>query len=170
MSCQSFLAGHVRVQVKEGAFFLIKGHGKSQRYWRSRCCLQNILPPFILVVTRKRPFMYIKKMQMVGEASRCRQVVKVLNNEGKVVYVKPRYPMVWLYSLSYIVFEVPRIVWLYHIELFYVFHYQVKVSDTSAGESGSEAEDIASPKAARTYSHLQLTPVREEVVFYHCFY
>lgn len=38
-------------------------------------------------------------------------------------------------------------------------------SDTSTAESGSEAEDIASPKALRSYSHLRLTPVREEVYF-----
>lgn len=36
-------------------------------------------------------------------------------------------------------------------------------SDTSTAESGSEAEDIVSPKAVRSYSHLRLTPVREEV-------
>lgn len=70
-------------------------------------------------------------LKMVGEARRCKQIVKVLNSEGKVVYAKPRYPMVKFY-------------------------------DTSTAESGSEAEEISSPKAIRNYSHLRLTPVREE--------
>lgn len=38
-------------------------------------------------------------MQMVlnGDARHARQVVKILNSEGKVVaYAKPQFPMVWI--------------------------------------------------------------------------
>ncbi|XP_024979459.1 phosphatidylinositol/phosphatidylcholine transfer protein SFH8-like isoform X2 [Cynara cardunculus var. scolymus] len=74
----------------------------------------------------------ILKLALNSEARRARQVVKVLNSEGKVVaYAKPQLPA-------------------------------LRSSDTSTAESGSEAEDIASPKAMRSYSHLRLTPVREE--------
>ncbi|CAI0437962.1 unnamed protein product [Linum tenue] len=68
-----------------------------------------------------------------GGARRSRQVVRILNNEGKVItYAKPPY------------------------------YPSVKGSDSSAAESGSEAEDIVSPKALKAYSNLRLTPVREE--------
>ncbi|KAL2555327.1 Uncharacterized protein Fot_00066 [Forsythia ovata] len=39
---------------------------------------------------------------------------------------------------------------------------KAKSSDTPTVESGSEAEEIASPKAIRNYSHLRLIPVCEE--------
>ncbi|OEL36120.1 Phosphatidylinositol/phosphatidylcholine transfer protein SFH6, partial [Dichanthelium oligosanthes] len=41
---------------------------------------------------------------------------------------------------------------------------EIRGSDTSTAESGSEADDVTSPKALRSYiSHPKLTPVREEV-------
>lgn len=40
---------------------------------------------------------------------------------------------------------------------------QIRGSDTSTGESGSEVEDIASPKACGNCISPMLTPVLEEV-------
>jgi hypothetical protein len=40
---------------------------------------------------------------------------------------------------------------------------QIRSSDTSTGESGSEVEDITSPKASGNYTNPRLTPVHEEV-------
>ncbi|XP_019448484.1 PREDICTED: phosphatidylinositol/phosphatidylcholine transfer protein SFH6-like isoform X1 [Lupinus angustifolius] len=74
----------------------------------------------------------ILKMIMSDEARRPRQVVKVQNSDGKVI-----------------AYAKPG-------------HPMGKGSDTSTAESGSEVEDIASPKAAHNYSHLKLTPVHEE--------
>lgn len=40
---------------------------------------------------------------------------------------------------------------------------QIRSSDTSTAESGSEVEDITSPKASGNYTNPRLTPVHEEV-------
>ncbi|RZC88551.1 hypothetical protein C5167_016418 [Papaver somniferum] len=74
----------------------------------------------------------ILKMVENGEAKCTRQIVKISNSEGKIITYSKPY-----YSL-------------------------VKGGDTSTAESGSEAEDITSPKAPRTYENPRLTPVREE--------
>nr|CAD1822716.1 unnamed protein product [Ananas comosus var. bracteatus] len=75
----------------------------------------------------------ILKMVLCGEAQYGRQIVTVSNGEGKII-----------------AYAKPQ-------------YTGKKGSDTSTAESGSDAEDISSPKALRTYiSHPQLTPVREE--------
>lgn len=101
-------------------------------------------------------------MVLDGEAQFARQIVTVSNCEGKIIaYAKPQYPAVRSMFMSYDYF-----MWFIkscEIELS-VYLYQIKGGDTSTAESGSEAEDITSPKAPRNYiAHCQLTPVREEV-------
>ncbi|XP_019436895.1 PREDICTED: phosphatidylinositol/phosphatidylcholine transfer protein SFH8 isoform X1 [Lupinus angustifolius] len=74
----------------------------------------------------------ILKMVLSGEVQCSRQIVTV-SNEGTVIESeKTSYPM------------------------------QIRSSDTSTAESGSEVEDITSPKANGKYINPRLTPVHEE--------
>uniref|UniRef100_A0A0D9VBV4 CRAL-TRIO domain-containing protein n=1 Tax=Leersia perrieri TaxID=77586 RepID=A0A0D9VBV4_9ORYZ len=76
----------------------------------------------------------ILNIVLSGEAQCARQIVTVSNGEEKIIS----------YAKS-----------KYHT---------IRGSDTSTAESGSEAEDVTSPKVLRSYiSHPKLTPVREEV-------
>lgn len=58
-------------------------------------------------------------MQMIGEARRAKQLVKVLNSEGKVVYAKPRYPTVGF--LLYFRSIKKYIIWFVFLEDGYTF-------------------------------------------------
>ncbi|KAK2660575.1 hypothetical protein Ddye_007108 [Dipteronia dyeriana] len=74
----------------------------------------------------------ILKMVLSGEALCSRQVVTVLNSEGKVISCdKP-------------------------------CTSKIQSCDTSAAESGSEVEEFSSPKQSGSYLHTRLTPVCEE--------
>ncbi|CAN6446575.1 unnamed protein product [Victoria cruziana] len=75
----------------------------------------------------------ILKIVLSGEARCARQIVTVSNAEGKII-----------------AYARPN-------------YPMMKGGDTSTAESGSEAEDMVSPKALRRYpSSIRLTPVREE--------
>lgn len=76
----------------------------------------------------------ILKMVLNGEIQCSRQIVTISNDEGTVIECdKASFPMV-----------------------------QIRSSDTSTAESGSEVEDITSPKASGNYTNPRLTPVHEE--------
>ena len=49
--------------------------------------------------------------------------------------------------------------------VFIMLLIQIRYSDTSTADSGSEVEEITSPKANRGYLQPRLTPVHEEVSF-----
>ncbi|XP_054817518.1 phosphatidylinositol/phosphatidylcholine transfer protein SFH8-like [Prosopis cineraria] len=74
----------------------------------------------------------ILKMILNGEVQNSRQIVTVSNDEGRV------------------------------IECDKTCYPMIRSSDTSTAESGSEVEDITSPKASGNYINPRLTPVREE--------
>ncbi|KAL2318783.1 hypothetical protein Fmac_032659 [Flemingia macrophylla] len=75
----------------------------------------------------------ILKMVLSGEVQCSRQIVTVSNDEGTLIECdKTCYPM------------------------------PIRSSDTSTAESGSEVEDITSPKAGGNYTNPRLTPVHEE--------
>ncbi|KAB2082482.1 hypothetical protein ERO13_A05G191600v2 [Gossypium hirsutum] len=74
----------------------------------------------------------ILKMIASGEALFPRQIVTVSNSEGRVI-----------------AYDKPC-------------YPLIKSSDTSAAESGSEVEELASPKKTRSYLHPILAPVSEE--------
>ncbi|ESW32721.1 hypothetical protein PHAVU_001G012100 [Phaseolus vulgaris] len=75
----------------------------------------------------------ILKMILSGEAQCSRQIVTVSNDEGTIIECdKACFPM------------------------------PIRSSDTSTAESGSEVEDITSPKASGNYTNPKLTPVHEE--------
>jgi hypothetical protein len=74
----------------------------------------------------------ILKMVLNGEIQCPRQIVTISNDEGTVIQCD---------KASY---------------------PMIRSSDTSTGESGSEVEDITSPKASGNYTNPRLTPVHEE--------
>lgn len=111
-----------------------------------------------------------------GEALRSRQIVTVLNSEGRVIARdKPRFLMVWSLDLFHSLW-VRALLFFYNFRFSCVFSNQfitislgqIKSGDTSAAESGSEVEDIASPEPTGSYLVPRLTPVCEEVSFCSC--
>ncbi|BAT82784.1 hypothetical protein VIGAN_03284700 [Vigna angularis var. angularis] len=74
----------------------------------------------------------ILKMVLSGEVQCSRQIVTVSNDEGTIIECDKAFPM------------------------------PIRSSDTSTAESGSEVEDITSPKASGNYTNPRLTPVHEE--------
>eukprot|EP00258_Populus_trichocarpa_P001600 XP_002300755.3 phosphatidylinositol/phosphatidylcholine transfer protein SFH8 isoform X1 [Populus trichocarpa] len=74
----------------------------------------------------------ILKMVLTGEAQYSRQIVTISNSEGRVI-----------------AYDKP-------------FNPMIKTSDTSTAESGSEVEDVGSPKPTGSYLLPSLVPVSEE--------
>lgn len=114
-------------------------------------------------------------MQVVvnGETQCFRQIVTVSNSDGRVIACdKPHLPMVYyllpdqhtsfrLMFGGYVLINEP----LLTLMLIVCFHLyiQIRSSDTSTAESGSEVEEMGSPKVNKSYVQPRLTPVCEEV-------
>lgn len=106
-------------------------------------------------------------MVLRGEARCSRQIVTVTNCEGKIVSSdKPHYNMVWSTPLTLSFVYTIRVQSLFSNPSFIMLATQIRSSDASTAESGSEMEEMTSPKASRSYSQPMLTPVREEVSVY----
>lgn len=129
------------------------------------CFYFSLRFPFSLSLFHLCTFGFVIQMVENGEARYSRQIVTVSNGDGKIIaYAKPPYTAVRASTLLdpflLIQFYLSK-----HIQVcLFRLLIQVKLSDTSTAESGSEAEDMTSPKPRRSYmSHPQLTPVHEEV-------
>lgn len=103
-------------------------------------------------------------MVLRGEARCSRQIVTVTNCEGKIVSSdKPHYNMVWSAPSKLSFIYTIRVQFLFSDASFIMLGTQIRSSDASTAESGSEMEEITSPKPSRSYSQPMLTPVLEEV-------
>lgn len=51
-------------------------------------------------------------MVLSGEARRAKQIVKIISSDGKIVYAKPHYSMVWVYGVLTLLGHILSILYL----------------------------------------------------------